>query len=140
MSHRHRRDNVAKSVAIGSTIAAIAGFVAGVLAAPKSGDQTRKDIKKAADRGRGQAEREFKKLQKDLSDTVDETKNSTEKLSARAKKELDNLVEKAQDSKEKVREVMSAVHEGDTDNRDLKKAIEDANDAIEHLKSYIKKK
>lgn len=141
MSHRHHhKDNTAKAVAVGGAIAAIAGFVAGVLTAPKSGEQTRKDIKRSADRGLSQAEKDFKRLQAEFNHVVDETKSTGDTLSAKAKQELDDLVTKAKDTKEKAREAISAVHEGETSDQDLKKAIEDANAAIEHLRTYIKKK
>lgn len=140
MGHRHRKQNTAKAVAIGGAIAAAAGFLAGILTAPKSGKQTRKDIKKTAHRSIAQAEKELKKLHTELNATIEDAKNAGDKLSVKARKELDELVEKAQDTREKAREILSAVHEGETDDQDLKKAIEDANAAIEHLRSYIKKK
>lgn len=141
MHHRsHHKNNTAKTLAIGGTIAAVAGYVAGVLTAPKSGQQTRKSLKKAADRGAIQAEKDLKSLNTELTKTIKEAKGSGEKLSAKAKKELDELVTIAKDTKEKAREAYTAVREGESDNRDLKKAIEDANAAIEHLRSYIKKK
>lgn len=141
MSHKnHHKDKTAKAVAFGGVIAAAAGFVAGVLTAPKSGKETRTELKKAADRSVAQAERELKKLHTELDTTIEDTKNNGSKLSAKAKKELDDLLDRAKDSKEKAREVLSAVHEGETDDRDLKKAIADANAAIDHLREFVKKK
>lgn len=60
-------------------------------------------------------------------------------MNDKARKELDTLVDKARDTKEKAREVLSAVHEGDAEDKDLKRAIKDANEAIEHLRDYLKK-
>jgi gas vesicle protein len=50
MIGRRQKSNF-KRVAIGSGIAAAAGFVAGVLTAPKSGKETRADIKTATNKG-----------------------------------------------------------------------------------------
>ncbi|MDL2363620.1 MAG: YtxH domain-containing protein [Patescibacteria group bacterium] len=140
MSHRHHKGNTAKAVAIGGAVAAVAGFVAGVLSAPKSGQQTRTDLKKAADRKANQAEKELNRVHAELTKAIDDSKGSTEKLTIKAKKEFDELVLKAKDTKEKGREMLSAVQEGKTTNKDVKKAIEDANNAIEHLREYIKKR
>lgn len=140
MKGRKDRQRAAlKKMAIGSAVAAAAGYVAGVLTAPKSGKETRQDIKEAADKGWGQAEKELKKLHTDLDKVIKDSKKAGDKVSSKTKKELDNLVEKAQDTKEKARQVLSAVHEGDAEDRDLKQAIKEANEAIEHLRDYLKK-
>jgi len=139
MRRKHHNHDTAKKVAIGSGIAAAVGYLAGILTAPKSGKQTRSDIKKTADKTVIEAEKELKKLHTELSKLIDEAKKGSTKLSSKAKKEADDLVDKAKDTKEKAREMLSAIHEGDTDDRDLKKAIKDANAAIDHLKDYIKK-
>lgn len=139
MSRKDRQKAALKKLAVGSAVAAAAGYLAGVLTAPKSGKETRKDIKDAADKSWSQAEKELKKLHTDLDKVIDESKNASSKVSSKTKKELDNLLEKAQDTKEKARQVLSAVHEGDAEDRDLKKAIKDANEAISHLRDYLKK-
>lgn len=135
-----RKENVAKKVAIGSVIAGVVGYAAGVLTAPKSGKDTRKDIKDASAKSIAAAEKELKKLHTDLDTVLKQAKANGTKLNAKAKKELDALVVKAKDAKEKTREVLSAIHEGGADNKELDKAIKDANDSIEHLKQYLKKK
>jgi phage gp36-like protein len=45
----------------------------------------------------------------------------------------------AKTAKEKIRELLSAVHEGGADDKDLQAAIKDATKAVEHLKSFVKK-
>lgn len=135
-----RKENVAKKVAIGSAIAATVGYLAGILTAPKSGKETRNDIKDAANRTVAEAEKELKKLHTELDKVLKQAKENGDKLSAKAKKELDALIVKAKDAKEKTRELLSAIHDGGADNKELDKAIKDANDSIEHLKQYLKKK
>lgn len=139
MGRHHHKDDTIKKVAIGGTIAAVAGFMAGILAAPKSGKETRNDIKQAADKGLSEAEKDLKKIHTELDKAIAGAKDNGEKLTAKAQKERDTLLEKAQDTREKAREMLNAVREGETDDRDLKKAIKDANAAIDHLKDYIKK-
>ena len=139
MGRRDRRQDTLKKVAIGSSIAAVAGYVAGILTAPKSGKQTRKDIKATADKTVVEAEKDLKKIQTELLQVVEEAKVNGAKLSAKARKEADEMVERAKDSKEKVREMISAVREGSAEDKDLEKAVKDAKAAIKHLRSYIKK-
>jgi len=135
-----KKQNVAKRVAIGSVIAGVAGYLAGVLTAPKSGKETRKDIKDTANKTVIETEKEFKKLHTEIDKTLKQAKAQGDKLSTKTKKELDELVVKAKDAKEKAREVLNAIHEGGADNKELDKAIKEANESIDHLKQYLKKK
>lgn len=131
--------DTAKKFAIGALIAAAAGYIAGILTAPKSGKETREDIKETAHKSISEAEVQLKKLHTELSKLIEQTKAKADKLTGRTRTEMDNLVEKAKDSKEKAREVLSALHEGDAEDKDLKKAISDATAAIEHLRNYLAK-
>ena len=128
-----------KGLALGVAIAGAAGYIAGILTAPKSGKETRDDIKVGVNKGIAEAEKQLKVLHTELNTVLAEAKKRGEKLSGAAKKELDGILVKAKDAKEKVREVLSAIHEGDADDKDLQQAIEDANTAIEHIKSYLKR-
>lgn len=138
MMRRHK-DGTAKKVAIGSAIAGLFGFLAGILTAPKSGKETRQDIKDTADKSRVEAEKELKKLHTELDKTIAQAKANKAELGRAAQNELGELVDKAKDSKEKVREVLSAIHEGDADDQDLDRAIKAASRSIKHLKKYLKK-
>lgn len=128
-----------KRFAIGSTIAAVAGYVAGVLTAPKSGKETRQDLKQGANEGLSQAEQELRKLNAELGRVIDEARVSGDRLSAKAKNDLSDLIDQAKDTKEKVREVISAVQDGDAEDADLKKAVKQANQALKNLRTYLKK-
>ncbi len=129
----------AKNFAIGTTIAAIAGYVAGVLTAPKSGKETRGDIKDTANKGVLEAEKELKKLHSELDKLLNESRDKGSDLSDKASKELTILVDKAKDSKEKARTMLSAIHEGDAQDKDLRKAITEAHKAIDHIRTYLNK-
>ncbi len=133
-----QRDNI-KKIAIGSTVAAAAGYLVGILTAPKSGKKTRADIKHAANESLATAEKDLKKLHTELGKVVDEAKIKGDKLGAKAKNELSEAVEKAMDTKEKVREIISAIHEGDAEDIDLKKAVKEATIALDHLREFLKK-
>lgn len=128
-----------KKIAVGAVFAAAAGYVAGILTAPKSGKETRKDIKDAAVKARSEAEKTLKKLYGELNELIEKGKNQTKKLNESAKTQLAGLLTQAQFAKEKVRVLISSVHEGDADDKDLQKAIDEAKKATEHLKTFLSK-
>lgn len=127
-----------KGMAIGALFAAIAGYVAGILTAPQSGKQTRKDIKDTANRGVHEAERQLKRLHTELNDVINEASERGEKLSGKAKEEFANVVKNTRVAKDKAREVLTALHEGKADDKDLERAVTEARKSVEHLKGYVK--
>src|SRR5579862_4647604 len=74
-----------KNIAIGAAIAAVAGYVAGILTAPKSGKETRADIKNKADAAAAEAERRLKGMHTELTQLLDQAKSTSSKLSGKAK-------------------------------------------------------
>lgn len=128
-----------KKLIVAAGIAGLAGYLAGLLTAPKSGRETREDLKQAAKSGAGGAEKQLKKMVAELGDVLDEAKKRGADLGDRGRKELDDLVDKARQAREKAREVVSAVHEGDAQDEDLKAAVTQANSALNHLREYLKK-
>ena len=139
MSRKDRKGSSFKILAVGSAIAAAAGYIAGVLTAPKSGKETRSDVKQAASENIAQAEKELKKLHTELGKVIDEARIKGDLLSAKARNDLSELVDNAKDTKEKVREIISAVHEGEAEDADLKKAVKQANSALKNLREFLKK-
>lgn len=61
-------------LAIGALVGAVAGFVTGVLMAPKSGKETRDDIKNKAMEAKGAATQEAAKVKKAAESKVEEAK------------------------------------------------------------------
>jgi gas vesicle protein len=128
-----------KRWALGALIAAAAGYVAGILTAPKSGKETREDIKQAAENGMAEAEKRLKQLHTQMAHAVTEAKTQAESLKGTAQKDLHLAIEKATLAKEKAREMLSALHEGDAQDKELQKAIKDASKALDHLRTYLTK-
>lgn len=129
-----------KKVAIGTAVAAAVGYVAGILTAPKSGRETRSDIKHAATQGVLETEKQLKKLHTQLNNVLADAKNTADTLTGKARAELDAAIEKSKSVREKAREVLSAAHEGDIEDKDLKKAVDEATQAVDHLKTFLKKR
>lgn len=128
-----------KNVAIGAAIAGVVGYVAGILTAPKSGKETRKDIKDKAVQTKVDAEKKLKQLHSQMEDLLKQGKSMSDKLSGQAKAEWVKIAAAAVTSKDKVRAVLSAMHEGGADDKDLQKAVKDATTAVDHLRDYLDK-
>ena len=128
-----------RNVAMGTLIAAGIGYAAGVLTAPKSGRETRKDIQKSAIKAKKEAEKKLKGLYAELTDLIASGKKRAVKIKAGAKDEFDEAINKAQTAKQKVGELLSAIHEGEAEDKDLQKAVRDVNKAIEHLRTFLEK-
>lgn len=128
-----------KRFALTTLIAAAAGYITGILTAPKSGKETRKDIKDTTEKTIHEAEKQLKKLHTELNDLMADVKKGADKAKGEAKKDFDAAVDFTKQAKDKAREVLSAVHEGDADDKDLKKAVQEAQKAVDHLKSFLKR-
>lgn len=133
------KNKAVKGIAISAALAAAAGYVAGILTAPKSGKETRADIKNAAVAGKAEAEKQLKQLHTQLATMLSEAKDEVSGLKGKAQKDLGEAIDKAKKAKDKARVILSAVHEGDADDQDLKKAIDEARKAMSSLKAYMKK-
>lgn len=138
-SSKKGNGDLVKKFAIGAALSALAGYVAGVLTAPKSGKETREDIKNKATETYATAEKELKKLHTELNDVLAEASDRFSSLRGKGEKSLDEAVEKGKKAKEKAREVLSGLHDGDVEDKDLKKAIAEATKAVENLRNYLKK-
>jgi gas vesicle protein len=127
------------NLAAGALIAAAAGYVAGILTAPKSGKETRKDIQTAASKAKAESEKKLKELYAELSGLVDTAKTKVKTASTSAKTEIDKAVNAAQSAMTKAGDLLSAVREGEADDKELKQAIKEAEAATKHLKEYLAK-
>jgi gas vesicle protein len=128
-----------RNIAIGALLVGVAGYVAGILTAPKSGKETRKDIQKKAVQAKSQAEKKLKALHSELGELIVKGKSKAKDAKSTAKQELESALQKAQTAKDKAREMLSAIHEGGADDKDLQQAIKEVNSAVEHLKKFVAK-
>ncbi len=136
MSNKHK---ATRRLVVGTVIAAAAGYVAGVLTAPKSGKETRKDIQNKAIKLRRQAESQLKKTHSELTQLIAKGKQRSKNLNATAKARFVKALAAAQAAKDKARDMLSAIHEGDADDEELKKAVKDVNKALENIKTFLQK-
>ena len=114
------------------------GYVAGLLTAPKSGKETRKDIEEKLAKARREAEKKLKYLLSELDEVLATAKTASAEAVKVAGKEWDKAVDNAKAAKERVRQLLTSIHEGESKNDDLDKPINHASAAVNHLKKYLK--
>lgn len=128
-----------KKIAIGAIFALAIGYIAGILTAPKSGEETRKDIKNASNKAVRDAEKKLKNLYSDLGKALDQAADKTKDLKGKGRDKLDQLTENGKDAQYKVKEVLSAIKNADADDPQLRAAVKQASDAKKNLINYLKK-
>lgn len=127
-----------KKFAIGALVGAVAGVVTGILTAPKSGKETRKDIKDTTSKIVSEAEKKLKSLYSELEKLIEKGNVKLQAEKGKAKTELEKSLAKAKTAQDKAKEVITAIRSGETSSPELKKAIKEITDAKDHLKKYIK--
>ncbi|MCA9343866.1 YtxH domain-containing protein [Candidatus Saccharibacteria bacterium] len=129
--------NNGSKFAVGAMLGVVVGLVAGILTAPKSGKETRKDLKDTATKVFAEAEKRLKVLYSELDVLITKGKSKASDLSGRSKEELDKALDVAQKAQVKAKEVISAVRGGETTNPELEKAIKEVTSAKNQLKKYL---
>ncbi len=128
-----------RNFAFGALIAAGAGYIAGVLTAPKSGKETRKDIAKNASKAKTEGEKQLKKLHSEINELIDVADKKSKTAKVKADKELQKALERAKEAKQKARLLLSALHDGDADDPNLKEVIKEVKAAKANLAKFLKK-
>lgn len=126
--------------ALGALVLGFIGFVAGILTAPKSGKETRDDLKKAAGSAKREAEKQLKEVHTELKQLSSKVKKVVTGKSKDAKKEVDMLLKRASEAQVKVKTILSSIHEGTADDPELNAALKEASAAKDHLKKFLAKK
>lgn len=126
--------------ALGAILAGTVGFIAGILAAPKSGKETRQDLKVATKIAVRQAEKDLKSAHTELKQLIASASVAVKDTSKQAKKDFEKAIERAKKSQSKVKVVLSSIHDGTSDDPELKKALDEAIAARSHLKKFFQDK
>lgn len=126
-------------MALTAAAAAGVGYVSGLLSAPRSGKRTRSKIAKSASKTKTDAEKQLKKLHSELNETIKDAEKQLTKAKSKANDELKQSINSAKETKQKARMILSALHDGDADDPDLKKMVVEANKARIHLSKFVKK-
>lgn len=133
-----KNDN-GKGIAIGAAIGAVAGVITGILFAPKSGKETREDIKNAAEKAGTKLQDEATKLQ-------DEAKSLIAKVENRAKEASGKTADSAKEHAELIKEkatrmatVVKAVKAGEASDKDLNEAVKQFKAARASVQTFLSK-
>jgi len=112
-------------IAIGAMFAAITGFAAGLLAAPKSGKETREDIKDAALKTKGTVIDEAEKAKVIATQKTQEVKDKAEEVVADVRAKADGVVEEVTDRatelKQRAEQAVEGAKKGYSKNPNTKK-------------------
>lgn len=130
--------NKADKLALGAIIGGIAGYITGVLTAPKSGKQTRTDIVDKVESVKDGAENQLQDAVDELNGTINNLKLKGVALSAKARSEYDETLVKSKDAQNKATQVLKAVKAGEANDPELNKAIRQARQAAKNLSKYLK--
>jgi gas vesicle protein len=131
------KSNVRK-IAIGSMLAGVAGYVTGLLTAPRSGKETRQEIGDKVVDVKESAQAQLEELNEELRDLIKATKQKTVGLSSSARAEFNEAVIRAKDAQNKTTQMLKAVKKGEASDPDLGKAIKQAKLAAKNLSKYYK--
>lgn len=127
-----------RKFALGALIGGVAGFVTGILTAPKSGKETRADLADKADELKDQAAIELKKASDELSDLIKAAKDKSLALGAQARSEFNEAVIRAKDARNKAGHVLKAIKDGSSDQPQLNAAMKQVKQARKNLAKYLK--
>lgn len=133
-----RDKHTGRKLAIGALVAGAAGYITGLLTAPKSGKETREDIADKAGDIKDSAEDQLQEVHDELDNLIKNTKSKTIALKSKARKEFDEAVVKAKDAKDKAGGVLKAVKAGEASDPELNKAVKQAKQAQKNLAKYLK--
>lgn len=133
------RSSKGKFLAVGAIVAAGAGYVAGILTAPKSGKETRQDIATGVSSARAKADKQLKKLHGDLGELIKKGDAQTKNAKNKVSKEYTEALEQAKIARGKARLLLSAIHDGEVDDPHLQAVIEEVKLAKQNLARFLKK-
>jgi gas vesicle protein len=123
----------------GTIIGAAIGAIGGILFAPKSGKETRKDISDAAVKAKNSAEAKLKAAYSELGNLAAKAKKEAEELKGKAKTEYEKLANKLEAAQIRIKELITSVREGEIDEKDIDKALAEAHKLIDEVGDKIKK-
>jgi gas vesicle protein len=133
-----KKPNTGRKMALSAVIAGVAGYIGGVLTAPKSGKETRKKLTEEAEGFKDSAEEQLQKANEDLKVLLKDAKTKTVSLSAQAKEEFNEALLRAKDAQNKASSTLKAIKNGEAEDPELNKAVKQAKLAAKNLGRFFK--
>ena len=127
-----KQDGGGKKFILGAVVGALAGAVTALLTAPKSGKETRVDIKDKATDLSQTALRDVRKLEGELNKRISDSKKALPHLVGDAKDELETLLKGAQNTKGRALKAIDSLKKG-TKKKVDETLLEDMTEVITRL-------
>lgn len=128
------------SAALVALIAAGAGYIGGLLSAPRSGKQTRDKLAKSASKAKTDSEKQLKKLYGELTDSISDVEKQVTKARSKANNERKEAVKTAREARDKAKLLLTAIRHGEADDPNLKAVVNEVKSAKSHLGKFVKSK
>lgn len=125
--------------ALGAAAAAGIGYFVGIVTAPRSGWRTRKKMANSANKARIDAEKQLKNLYTEINSLLSDADKKLKQAKKGANTELKKQVASAKKTKDKLKLLLSAIHNGDAEDPDLKVMLGEAKKAKANLAKFFKK-
>lgn len=129
-----------RNVGIAAVVGLAAGYALGILTAPKSGKETREDIKDASTKAYKAAEARLKDVYEDLGDVIEKAGKQAKQLNEKGRAQLDSLVSAAHDAQARVKKLVGSARNGEGTPEEFEDAVKAAREAKSELQDYIDKK
>lgn len=94
---------------LGVIIGGLIGFIVGIFSAPKSGEESRKDVQKQLEQVKKSTETRLKEVYKELDQMSKEAKLQTKRAEGKARKEIEEAGIKADELKFRLKEAITIV-------------------------------
>jgi gas vesicle protein len=133
-----KRPNTGRKMAVSALIAGVAGYIGGLLTAPKSGKETRKKLTEEAEGFKDNTEEQLQKANEDLKVLLKDAKNKTERRRRQAKEEFNEALLRAKDAQNKASSTLKAIKNGEAEDPELNKAVKQAKLAAKNLGKFFK--
>lgn len=128
-----------KGVAVGAALGAVIGVITGILFAPKSGKETRQDIKDTAVKVATKLQEEAEHLQEELSHLIEKAEVKAKEAGKTVSDKTHELIVQAKHTRDSLTALVAAVKKGEASDKDLDSAIHKAKEAKDALSVYLKK-
>jgi gas vesicle protein len=133
-----KKENTGRKMAVSALIAGAAGYLGGLLTAPKSGKETRKQLAEEAEGLKESTEEQLQKANDELKVVIKDAKTKTVALSASAREEFNEALIRAKDAQNKATTTLKAMKSGEAEDPELNKAVKQAKQAAKNLSKYFK--
>jgi gas vesicle protein len=133
-----KRQNAGKKMAVSALIAGVAGYIGGILTAPNSGKDTRRNIVEEAEGIKDGTEAQLQRANDELKSLINDAKTKTLSLSSQAKEEFNEALLRAKDTQNKTSATLKALKAGEAEDPELNKAVKQARQATKNLGKFFK--